>query len=400
MVDAAPFRALRYDPAVAGPPAATSAPAYDDLERFTYAHHRTASPYTVLELLAESGHGGGPGDYAAASATYERWRRTGVLTVDERPAFYRYEEHELLHGVPRVQRGVLASVDVTDPHVLAHERVDPARVQRRVNRLRAVPADLSPVFAFFPAGAGGLRRLLAQPPSRPPLAAFTDAAGVDHRIWAIDEGDDVETVRAALDEVEVVIADGHHRHAAAVALHALVPEIDRTLMYLVDAHVDGPRILAVHRLVRGVSDAALDDAVEVIAEVAAAAALPPALDSAGEGVFGVWRRGRGRVVRARDERAVDASLPDGHSSAWRGLDAARLDHGLLPILGAVDCRYRSDVVAAAEEADDADATLFVLRPATLAAVTACAEAGDPMPAKSTWFRPKPRTGLIMRELRS
>ena len=97
MVDAAPFRALRYEPAVAGDPATTSAPAYDELERFTYARHLQASPYTVLELLAPRAE-----SFAAAGAAYDRWRRTGVLVTDDRPGYYLYEEHELRHGVPAV----------------------------------------------------------------------------------------------------------------------------------------------------------------------------------------------------------------------------------------------------------------------------------------------------------
>jgi len=40
--------------------------------------------------------------------------------------------------------------------------------------------------------------------------------------------------------------------------------------------------------------------------------------------------------------------------------------------------------------------LLLVRPVGLRTVVTLAEAGDRMPAKSTSFRPKPRTGLVMR----
>jgi uncharacterized protein (DUF1015 family) len=44
------------------------------------------------------------------------------------------------------------------------------------------------------------------------------------------------------------------------------------------------------------------------------------------------------------------------------------------------------------------AALFLLRPVDVDTVFELAAAGEPLPAKSTSFRPKPRTGLIMRDI--
>ncbi|MDP8971284.1 MAG: DUF1015 domain-containing protein, partial [Actinomycetota bacterium] len=261
VVDAAPFPALRYDPAVAGDPASTSAPAYDELERFAYARHRAVSPYTVLELIA-------PRDsvsYRAAGATLQRWRRTGVLVAEPAAAFYRYEMHELRRATPVVLRGLLAAVRL-EPldgcgEVLAHERVDQARVHDRLERLEAAPVDLSPLLGLYRQAPEELANLLAVPPPSPPLAALSDEAGVDHRVWALAEPDEVAAVRRWLAGVRVVIGDGHHRYAAALAFlrrqraargpaAGTDPPWERTLMYLVDSSQPGLQILPVHRLVR------------------------------------------------------------------------------------------------------------------------------------------------------
>ena len=43
---------------------------------------------------------------------------------------------------------------------------------------------------------------------------------------------------------------------------------------------------------------------------------------------------------------------------------------------------------------------ILLRPATVTQIAAAAHAGRRMPAKTTFFYPKPRTGLVFRLLRS
>ena len=398
MVDAAPFRALHYDSAIAGDPATTSAPAYSELERFAYAGHRTASPYTVLELIAP----GPDGHYGAAAAAYDRWRRTGVLVEDSRPAFFRYEQHELRRGVPAVQRGVLAAVALEPPgaSVLLHEEVDPARVATRLERLRVVPVEISPVFGLYSGGSAELRGLLACPPRTAPVAAFTDEAGVDHRVWRIDEPDEIACVREGLRGARVVIADGHHRYASALAYRdeLRVTATRRTLMYLVDPADHGPEVRPVHRLVRSwqpgaPSRLARDFTIEQ---------LDDALGAAADGDVALGLRLPGRVELLLRPRKLDAlldRLPDGHSETWRHLDAAVLDYALLPWLGAAGVEARSDASAAAAEVDaGAAAALFLLRPTDARTVFALAVSGERMPAKTTWFRPKPRAGLIMRAL--
>lgn len=399
MVDAAPFRALRYDPAVAGDPAATSAPAYDDVERFTYARHRTVSPYTVLELLAE----GEDADYRQAGATFARWRRTGVLLEDDAPAFFLYDIHELRHGVPTLMRGVLAAVALDGDGLRPHERVDSERVRLRARRVLAVPVDLAPVFAVHSAGPAELRAALDAPPRTPPVIALTDELGVDHRIWRIDDPAATRAITHGLAQVRAVIADGHHRWAAAARSRSGDPAADRVLVYLVDSGRYGPELLPVHRVLRDAGP----DVAGMLAPDFDIRPLPwPAvLDGLAREdattAFGLrYGSGRSALLVARDPAALRARLPANHTDTWRSLDTAIWEHVVHPRLGGV-VEFRSDLAAACAAADaEPGAALFVLRPVSIEAVDACAAAGEMMPVKTTWFRPKPRAGLVMRSLHS
>jgi uncharacterized protein (DUF1015 family) len=414
VVDVAPFRALRYDPAVAGPSAATSAPSYEDVERFAYAQHRTANPYTVLELIAPRTLDSG--GFQAAGEAFQRWLRTGVLTEEPEPAMYLYEEHELRRAVPAVQRGVLAAVRLAPPgtgNVLPHEGVDPRRVQDRVRRIEAVPADLSPVFALCIDPPAAFHDLLSRQPAAPPLLGLSDDAGVDHRVWAIPDPAERAALAEALADVSVLIADGHHRYEAALAYRDLARRRhdntdgpwERTLMYLVDAAVHGPRVQAIHRLVTAMPE----DAAE---RLGADFAMEPASDDPAQLLralhdqpgcaFGLRLPGRSLLLRARPDAAqLQQRLPD-HSPAGRSLDTAVLHHAVLPMLGeaaAASIAYRTDTEQAFADVDATPATgLFLLRPVAIQTVIDLANAGEPMPPKTTSFVPKPRAGLVLRRL--
>ena len=60
-------------------------------------------------------------------------------------------------------------------------------------------------------------------------------------------------------------------------------------------------------------------------------------------------------------------------------------------------QHGTDRAQAAVAADEADWAVLI-RPVTVAAIEANAHTGDRMPPKSTFFFPKPRTGIVFRSL--
>ncbi|WP_370324959.1 DUF1015 family protein [Euzebya sp.] len=400
-----PFRALRYDSAVAGPPEETSAPPYDAFDPLQYLQHRTANPYTVLELQAGEADGG-PGGFQAARATLARWRRTGVLVEDAQPALYLYEEHELRRGVPTVQRGIVGAVDLTEierGRLLLHEHVDDARTALRAERMRQVPVDLTPVVALHM--APGVPDLGATTAGRPPVAAFTDEANVDHRLWRIDEPALVSSITAAHADVTAVLADGHHRVAAARQLAAEAgARWGRVTVWLVDARAHGPELRAVHRLVPGTPPTGPDGTPRIPGFRALAwrdgvVELERAIGEMPGVAFGVVTPDGRWVLRADDPRRLRTSAAPDQPSLQQ-LDAQVAATHVLPLIAPeTAARAVFDAGEAADEvARSSAATLLLLAPPTAQQVLDVAASGLRMPAKTTWFRPKPRAGLVMRAL--
>jgi uncharacterized protein (DUF1015 family) len=421
MVAAAPFRGLRFDPAVVGDHALVTAPPYDVISPEARDAYEAMSPYNMVRLILAkpdqaSDH------YRQVAELLTAWRAEGALRRDPAPCLYVYEEAYELRGTRRVQRGVLASValDDTGTWVVPHERTMAAPVADRLRLLEATEVNLSPVFGVY-AGAGGPAAVLDDVTGSPPVLDCVDETGVGHRLWTVDDPDRIARWRQRMADQRVLIADGHHRYRtslayrdAMLAAQAEAPRAvgpgqpgpwDELLMFLVDADLHGPAVLAIHRLLADVDGEAVLAGLADDFEVRPAPSPAEVEEELGrlpeEAVaFGLYAGGRSWLLVARDPAGLAAEA---------GRDRRMLDvevlHGpvLSKRLGVSDFEgrvaYESDLAAAVARVDrGAAASLVVLRPVRFAAVAAIAAGGETLPQKTTYFYPKPRDGLVLRPL--
>jgi uncharacterized protein (DUF1015 family) len=355
-----PFRALRYDPAVAGPLDSLVSPPHDVIGAEERARLLAASPYNAVRLVR-------PDDPRDAARDLAAWRDQGVLVRESGPAVWLLEEDFVgPDGVARTRRSLVARVR-TEPYergvVLPHERTFPSSKRTRLELVRATKTKLSPVLLLHH-GPGP-----DAPPPRPPDLEAT-FGGVTARLWRLDDPAVVEPIRPPL-----VIADGHHRYETALRFHEEEgsEETGYVLAALVADGDPGLTIFPTHRLVAApVPD--LDGGFSVRAidgdPVAALAELPG--DRAG-------------FVLLRREGAL---LAQGEAG---GLDTSVVDR--LPVAVVRYTPSAAEAVAAVTSGDVAAA--FLVRPPTVAQVEAAARAGERMPEKSTYFFPKLMSGLLL-----
>jgi len=85
------------------------------------------------------------------SRLFGEWLRSGVLVKDSVPALYFYEQRFKDHGKIMVRRGFFAALKLENPHggsVKPHERTLAKPKEDRMKLLKAVKANLSPVFGL------------------------------------------------------------------------------------------------------------------------------------------------------------------------------------------------------------------------------------------------------------
>ncbi len=138
------------------------------------------------------------------------------------------------------------------------------------------------------------------------------------------------------------------------------------------------------------------------------AGLPAALgvlaDAAAQGpAFLLAGRDETCLLTDPDPELAAEAMPPGRSAAWTALPAAILQELLMARLWQIPADDQGiqlvhDDPAAALLAAAADpaGTAVISCPLTAGQVRAVAAQGEKVPRKSTSFRPKPRTGLVLR----
>jgi uncharacterized protein (DUF1015 family) len=422
--DVRPFRAWRYDTAVAGPLDALICPPYDVITPAAAGRLRAGTPRNVIHLEL----GPGPADptardnrYVRAAATLERWIADGILQHDATPCFYVYEQ-TFLHGGRRHRRlAFFAAVSLSPWEaraVLPHEVTLATPKADRAALLEATRANISPIYALCDGGLPGVAALLGVAAQRPPDAEATDEAGEGHRLWAVPDPGLLSAVTRDLAARPLYIADGHHRYETALA-YAQKHGDDRdpegagyVLMAITPVDDPGLVVLPTHRLLRDLESGRLEDAlahlddvfaVQVVDDVPPATALLAALaEAAHDRPFGLYTPGLARLLRARPS-AKQRVEPASHT-----LDVALLQQLFFEALLGLTaddlrCQRYVDYTRDADEAlrlvDDGSHQAAVLLNGTPpTAVLAIARAGAQMPQKSTYFYPKLATGLVLRRL--
>jgi len=388
----APFVGLRYDQAVAGPIAQLTAPPYDVISEPHRDGFHAASPYNVAHLDLATGSLDPEHEesrYARAAELLADWEKAGVLRADDEPGYDVYEISwtDRAAGTSGRIRGVLLALTL-EPWggaVIPHEETMPGPVQDRLALLRATGTHLSPVYGTIAGPSAHLAELLNRTCETDPLFDLVDEEQVRHRLWRIS-GD--EPIADWLAPYDLLIADGHHRYTTALAYrderHATdgPGPWDAILTLVVDTGTQHVPVLPYHRVQVAGTPAPLDEAAPdlagVLARVDDEAGRVGVIERADEAVaFGVLDLpGAPPVVRTLHERILDRAAPG---------DALRFTHSAADAEHAV----RSGEAIAA----------YVLPPTTPEDVLAAIERGDRLPRKSTFFWPKPRTGLVFMPVR-
>jgi uncharacterized protein (DUF1015 family) len=393
-----PFRGLRYQPDVA-PLAQVIAPPYDVISPTERAHlasrHRANA---VLVELPEADLSGRRDRYMVAADLFTRWQEKGLLVADPVPSLYPYR---MTDTAGRVTTGVIGALGLAEPgaesDILPHEQTLPKPKSDRLDLLRATRANLSPIWGL--SMAKGVTATF-DPTDDDPVADVVDDDGVRHQLWVLSDADTVAAVAAALAAAPVVLADGHHRYETARAYQAEQREArggapgpyDLVMALVVELADDQLTVGAIHRTVSG-----LPEDFDLVG------ALAPWFDVVRAGAAD--DRTLGALADSRSLAMVTGGqayllLPQAEVQEQEGND---LDSNLiataLAALPPHEVMHRHSVAEALGALRDGEGqAAFLLRPVTVAQIDEWANARRRMPPKTTFFSPKPRTGMVFRSL--
>lgn len=426
-----PFHAIHYPTPATGDISQLIAPPYDVLDEGPKADLLAVNEHNIVavDLPVTPPKTVGPdAAYEGAGETFGAWLNDGVLTRDEQPAMFAYEQQWVDDGKTLKRRGLFTAVGVepfgrTGGGIHRHEMTIQGGLDDRYLLMRATKAQLSPVFSVYGDPDGVVAQIM-EPcfEGEPDAHAVSPHDNVTHRYWAITDAAALEAISGAMQNVDVFIADGHHRYTTALKYaedHADQPNAASCLMVLVAIEDPGLIVRATHRCLcglEGFSVEALREAIEADGRLTLTATdhgsdgtpqLFEDLPLAGHHAVGLYDPATGKTftVTAKDADPLVSDLPD-QPQVWRELDVAvfhelLVDRIIRPNFGgaAISYKYPSVVPDLIALTHEEEGRLGVIMQATpLESVCDVSRAGGVMPPKSTFFFPKLATGIVINPL--
>lgn len=348
--------------------------------------------------------------YEKARDNLQQFIEDGVLTEDEKPCFYIYRQE--MNG--RFQTGIAAcfSVDEYENNTIKkHELTRFDKELDRINHFDICGADTEPVFLTY-RSSGTVNRLIEDyKQNHSPVYDFTAADGVGHTLWVVDEPQIIEELAGAFEKVDsLYIADGHHRSASAYEVGKRYrkenPDFDGSEEFNFFMAVIYPdselKIFDYNRVVKGLNGYTQEQLLEKIA------AAGFAVEDKGTEPYRPQKTHQCALYLGGRWYSMTADPSIIPEDVIGSLDVSILQNRVLgPVLGIEDPRSddRIDFVGGirglkelVRRAESDMDLAFAMYPVTMEELMHIADCGEIMPPKSTWFEPKPGSGLFLHRL--
>lgn len=328
--------------------------------------------------------------YRGVPQRLDTWRKRGLATRDDEPAVYLHEYSDSGLTV----RGLVGCLDLShvaatpgQRQVFPHEGVHPKQVTELADRMETMRINPAPILLVH-RGPSTIREVSRKVRTGSPEREYVDHAGQQHRIWSITDRDQRTEIDHGLADARLLVADGHHRYAAYVALNARdpMPAHESGLAMVIDQD-DTPLFLgAIHRLLHGTR---LDD---LLAAATAARAVVRTIDES----QAVAALAPDTLVLTDGQRWATVCLDVPNGSAMVQLVDGVLLAGLARRPSRVG--FAHSVTQALEQARPGKVTAALLPAVDIDLVLDVVSAGGLLPEKATSFQPKPSLGSFIRLL--
>jgi len=432
-----PFKAFRFNEEKVGDVGACISPPYDIISTEQQEQLYTRSEYNIVRIIrgkTEASDNHSSNKYTRAAEYLNSWIEKGVLKQDSTESIYGYVQDFDMFGSSfrRLSFIALARLEEFGDVVRPHEQTLTKPKIDRLNLQKATSTTFGLVFMLYEDQDNVADKIIEKSAAARALIDFVDDGQVRHRLFAITDKNDIDSIAEMMGEKSCIIADGHHRYETALNyLHETAdPAARYQMLAFSNMRHEGLIVLATHRLVNNLENfdfakllAALEDnfettgyrfespASKIEARRKMLARMKAEFES-DRNAFGIYAAGDSFHVAVLKNPAVMESLVGEKSWAWKSLDVTVLHKLILEMLLGIDeaalaggacVEYVKDTDTAIDESigkvdGGVRQAAFFMNPPKMELLRQVTDAGEKMPQKSTYFYPKIFTGLTIYKL--
>ena len=266
MANIKPFRGYRYNKEIVGDIGKQVSPPYYNLNLPEKSELYEISDYNSVRLFSGETY---PNDdainnkFTRAAHYLQEWIAADILTRDETPAIYMYEETMAIGETNYSNRSFVTLLELEDLEngtVMSCEEIREVSLQDRYEFLTATNADLSIITCFYSEREKDLLNLMNALAQEDPDAEFDSNDGVHHRVWVITYEPTIDLIMEKFKPLSLYITDGQTRYETCIQYrnfqkannpnHTGKEPYNYTMVSLINSRSDGLVVIPVHRGVK------------------------------------------------------------------------------------------------------------------------------------------------------
>jgi len=414
MVDITPFRGLIYNEEAIGDIANVVSPPYDVVTEKRRAEILSCSRFNILNLILPQGEG--DRKYKNASLILNDWLDKKILIPDGIECFYIFEIGFRVNGVPKKMTGFIGLARI-EPYssgkILRHEKTLSGPTEDRYKLLENCRTNFGLIYTIYKPHTG-ITGILDNRSRELPFINIRPCynRGLSFRVWRISKKVEINIIKEAMREKPLLIADGHHRYETSLLYknrygndNVLIKTSDFVLTLFMDSGQEELKIYPTHRIIDFAGTSGLRPFLS-------AAAIkyditPVSINDVSDvtGILDGFKKenNTGFIFYMKDQAFVLALKSLHSASRLDGPDVFILHDDIIKDL---ENTFKEVKISFSHKVGDIigdirdgihDLGIF-LNPPTVSDMEKICYSGGLLPQKSTYFWPKPCTGLVMYRL--
>ncbi|MDU5260822.1 MAG: DUF1015 family protein [Clostridium celatum] len=346
--------------------------------------------------------------YEKARDILDKMIQDGLYVQDDNPCMYIYRQ--TMNGNSQTGLVICAAIDdYINDKIKKHEHTRKDKEIDRINHVDYCDANTGAIFLTY-RNQTEISKIMDKWIQNEPLYDFISEDGNGHIIWIINNDSDIKKLTTLFKAIDsLYIADGHHRAKSAVEVglkrrreNPGYTGEEEFNYFLAIVYPDNElEVLDYNRTVKDLNGLNEDEFLSAIEKNFKIKVSKEAVKPKKKHTFGMYMNNIWYELEAKDGTFNE-------EDPMERLDVSILQNNLLsPILG-IDDPTKSDriefiggirgIKELEKRANKDMKVSFSMFATTIDDIMSIADSGMIMPPKSTWFEPKPRSGLFIHKL--
>ncbi len=421
-----PFKGILYNKKTVGDISRVITPPYDVITPRKQAGYYKSHPNNFIRIdLGKKSEKDTAADnrYTRAKRYFEDWIRKGALIRDDAPSIYIYSQEYTHEGKKASRMGFISLAKLEEDRTkgfLPHERTFSGPKLDRFRLTEQVRANLSPIFSIVFDDRKKIIGILNDFAGNNRPIIDVKFEGTRNKLWRLSDRRMIKRLCKALRTKQALIADGHHRYevslefrqAALKSKKALPESYNYVMMYFAPSDERGLTILPTHRMVRGVSAENFRKNLKKISKffdiivLQNRAEMFSRMRSNRKHLLGVYLGRKDYFCLVLKQKNAHNLITSQNSSYWRDLDVVILHKLVFEKIFGLKGKAAEKSIFFTRDPQEAfdwakagkNKAAFFLNPPTLKDIKNIARCRERMPHKTTYFFPKPLSGLVVNKL--